>query len=476
MCATLCGTHVDTPGPDDRLSYLELGCGLGFGALLLAAANPAWCVTAIDINPAHIAMARRMAAESGITNATFIEADFATLAEDSVVMAGIPQAHVVSLHGVWSWVAPAVQAGIIRLLKARVMAGGLVHVSYNSLPAWQSVIGLQRLVREAGRRLPARSDKRAAHGLALAERLITAGAPNLRSSPLVGAMMQALATKQVKYLAHELMNGNWAPCFHADVAEAMAEARLDWVGSATIVENFPELILDEAQRDIQAGHEEPLMRELVKDLCLERGLRSDIFVRGNSHITPAARDATLGQLTVGLLVSPDKFCYEVSMPVGQVSMHHAFYGRAVEALASGPKRISELLDLPGQSSRSRNSAELIGMLVGSGQACLVVRPGVCVGEEAQRFNATGARQFVDVAQLGKSLGVASNTLGGGLSCSELEMFLLQRMQAVGGWIDPAPWVTELAPDLPPDDANRLRQVMKDLLEERLPAWRLAGLA
>ena len=48
------------------LSYLELGCGHGFGALALAVCNPSWQVTGVDFNPTHIAAARAFAAENGL--------------------------------------------------------------------------------------------------------------------------------------------------------------------------------------------------------------------------------------------------------------------------------------------------------------------------------------------------------------------------------------------------------------------------
>ena len=70
------------------MSYLELGCGQGFGALILAASNPHWTVTAIDFNPAHIAAARAWAAQAGIDNVSFLEADLSTLAEDRSLRAG----------------------------------------------------------------------------------------------------------------------------------------------------------------------------------------------------------------------------------------------------------------------------------------------------------------------------------------------------------------------------------------------------
>ena len=147
-----------------RCSYLELGCGHGFGAMLLAASNPAWRVTAVDYNPAHIAAAREWAAEAGLTNIAFIEADLATLGGCAAARP-IPEADFVSLHGVWSWVPPAVQAGIVRLLRDKVRPGGAVHVSYNAMPAWGSALGMAaRCCGRSGGSGPARSDRQAEDG------------------------------------------------------------------------------------------------------------------------------------------------------------------------------------------------------------------------------------------------------------------------------------------------------------------------
>ena len=90
----------------DEFRYLELGCGQGFGALALAAGNPGWRATGVDFNPAHIAAARALAAEAELENVAFLEADLATLAVDEAVHA-VPEADMVSLHGVWSWVSDA---------------------------------------------------------------------------------------------------------------------------------------------------------------------------------------------------------------------------------------------------------------------------------------------------------------------------------------------------------------------------------
>ena len=91
LACLLGGVASPMPGPDDPVSYLELGCGQGFGALILAASNPHWTVTAIDFNPAHVAAARAWAAQAGLDNIRFLEADLATLAEDAVVRRRCPR-------------------------------------------------------------------------------------------------------------------------------------------------------------------------------------------------------------------------------------------------------------------------------------------------------------------------------------------------------------------------------------------------
>ena len=197
-------------GPGTPLSYLELGCGHGFGALALAACNPCWRVTGIDFNPAHIAAARALAAEAGITNAQFLEADLATLMDDPRVRE-IPEADVATMHGLWSWVTDPVRAGIVRLLGAKVRPGGVVQVSYNALPAWQGALGMQRLLRESGERVAARSDRQAEAGLEIVSALADAKAHHLHGLPFVESLLEHARHCQIAYLAHEYMNKAWRP-------------------------------------------------------------------------------------------------------------------------------------------------------------------------------------------------------------------------------------------------------------------------
>jgi SAM-dependent methyltransferase len=468
------GIDIDPPWQAERLHYLELGAGRGLNAMVLAAANPHWQVTAVDFMPSAIADARRWAARAGLDNITFIEADLATLAGSAAAEA-IPAADVASLHGVWSWVPAPVQAGIVRLLDAKVRAGGMVHISYNVLPALQGVIGMQRLMRDAGRRLAGRTDRQVAAGREVVEALVKADARQLTREPMVAEMMKTMERVSVEYLAHEFMNAAWTPCFHADVAAALEAARLTFVGSVRLAENFDELILTEAQRAVLNRFDDPAMRELIKDTCIDRTLRHDVFVRGAARLAPAARDAMLAEVWLASTVRPQDFTYEVTLPAGRATLGQGFYEPVVDALAEGPRRVGELLALPQARAHDANPAELIAMLVGTQRAALVGRPQAGPDPRIRRFNATTARRLVQLSALDRPVAMASTRLGAGVICQAVELFLVDRIAASGGPVDPGIWAAELGPGLDGDEHDRLRALLGRVIDERAAIWRNLGL-
>jgi SAM-dependent methyltransferase len=469
LACLLGGVDGRLPGGVEHAHYLELGCGHGVGAMLVAASNPSWQVTAIDYNPAHIAAARSLAHDAQLANIAFIEADLAAFA-DSPQGHTLRAADVVSLHGVWSWVAPHVRAGILRLLSQTVAPGGLVHVSYNALPAWQGALGFQRLVREAGRRAGTRSDRQVTAGLQTARDLFGAQAAHLRDGGLVGKLVDGLGESPLGYLAHEYMNEHWAPCFHADVVEAFAGAKLDWAGSANLLEAFPDLTMTTGQRAVLERFDDPAMRELVKDSCLPRQLRHDVFVRGARRLSDAARDAALSDVVLTLTVSASGFDYEMDVPAGRAQLGPAFRPM-VAALEQGPARIGTLLT--SQEGHS-NPAELAGVLVGTNQAIPVIRVGAEPDAAATRLNFAMAQRVRSVVGGEVAAGLASVALGAALPATRLDQFVYARMVAGETIADLDRWVEALSGDVAEDKLGRLREVVAHTAEQRLGAMRRAG--
>jgi SAM-dependent methyltransferase len=453
------------------LSYLELGCGHGFGALALAASNPAWRVTGIDFNPAHIAAARELATESGIDNAYFIEADLATLASDPL-SDEIPPADVATMHGLWSWVADPVRAGIVALLDSKVRPGGVVQLSYNALPGWQGAIGMQRLLREAGQRLASRSDRQAAAGIEIIRALVDANVPYLRDNSFVRSLLDHADRAQSAYLAHEYMNEFWRPCFHTDVAAAMAGAKLQWVASSQLIENFSLLMLSDEVREIANRFDDPLMWELIKDTCVSRSLRQDVFVRGARPLSPAERDARLSDMVLALLCSPEDFTFEIEVPIGEANLDRDFFSQIVEALGNGPRSVRDLLALP-QLKRRGSPGEIVGMLVGTRQAMRILAPATEPNASVRRFNEAAARRFVKADNLSNSVALATSGIGAPLACPMLDLFVAAQIQT-GAAADPAGWADAFGTAHPEEERRRLCEFIERLLVQRVPVWRQFG--
>lgn len=472
LAARLMGVACDMPAPDDPVHVLELGCGLGFTALILAASNPSWRVTGIDFNPAHVAMARALARQAGIGNAQFLEGDFTSFAGSRTAEA-MPEADFATVHGVWSWVRQPVREGIVRLLRAKVRAGGAVHVSYNALPGWQGAIGMQRLVRAAGLLRQERSDRQARAGLALVRELHAAGARHLAGNPTPEALLKLIPNLSDTYLAHEYMNAAWEPCFHADVAAALSEAKLEWVASASLLENLPALILSAGQRAIHDRIDDPLLRELVKDVCISRTLRHDVFVRGATRLAGAQRLAALHEITLMPTIPASEFSYEIETEMGKATLDRECYGPISAALAEAPRTIGELVSLPALAKRHDDAAEIAAVLVGSGQAMVLISPDAPPSPAARKLNAMLAEGFGGLAHSNVTLGLASPRLGAGLPANGLDLFAFARLAAGEDAGAAEQWTALLGGDLEEGQREKLRAYLA-ARAAWAPMFRMAG--
>jgi SAM-dependent methyltransferase len=469
----LLGIACDLPAGDEEVHYMELGCGLGLGAMVLAASNPSWRITAVDFNPAHIAQARAIARDAGLRNIAFVEADLATLAEQEEGRR-LPQADFVSMHGVWSWVAQPVRDGIIRLLRDKVRSGGVVHVSYNALPGWQGALGMQRVLLGAGDAAGGSSERRAAAGVEVLRELMAAEAVHVASPFIARRMMERMPTLPAAYLTHEFMNRHWSPCFHADVMDMFAGAKLDWVGSASLTENYANLMLTEPQRAIYAKAEEPQLRELIKDLCLPRPLRHDVFVRGVQRIAADTRDAALRDLVLALTTPVDDLVFEVEVASGTASLSPEYYGPILSSLAGGPRSVRELMSLPGIDTKSNDPRELVGVLVGIGHALPMLRDGLGSDSVAQRFNRIVARWLARPEHFMKSFALASVAAGGGVPATAFDLFVNDRLQAGEDLGHLEQWLAMLRAGVADDERKALVDILTRAVTTRAPLMRLAG--
>jgi SAM-dependent methyltransferase len=468
---------VDASTP---LCIAEVGCGTGYTALMLAAGNPHWQVWGLDYNPAHIAEARSLAQAAGLANVHFLEADVSDLAQpDSALLASLPAFDLVTAHGFWTWVADDVRHGLLALLQHRLKAGGLALVSYNALPGSAAALGLSRVVQQAlGAGASTEDGLAAARGSVQA--LVAAQANHLPDSAWRRMLTGEAPSARAGYLLHEFSTSHWRPCFQADVAAAMSQARCDYVGSASLDENFPHLSLSPAQRVLWDEAPDSRARELVFDLCVPRPFRRDVYVRGLRRVP---RDAAVDALSF-VLADVTKREVKLQTQLGEASLPGTMIDAVRRALATGPRRIAELRQLPGCTEVS--PAELAAVLAGSGCALPMWRmPGS--GRDwdeavaaARRLNAVTSARMAPHGMGTGQFGLATPVLGGGLRVSALELAVAHRLAGLpqGESPEPAAVAEALLPagERPSADVlSGLIAAVRQLLVQRASVWTRLGI-
>jgi len=291
--------------------------------------------------------------------------------------------------------------------------------------------------------------------------------------PFVESLLQHVRHSQIGYLAHEYMTEAWRPCFHADVAAAMSEAKLDWVASANLLENFSQLMLSEEIRAIRDRFDDPVIRELIKDMCLTRGLRQDVFVRGARRIAPVARDAALEEVVLGLLRPKTEFVWKIELPSGEATLESGFFGPIINALGLGPLSVRDLLRLP-ELPRHDNPSEVVGMLVGTGQAIPMLAPPSPPDPRVRRFNQLAAAAFAQPENLNTGMALGTSGTGSPVPCTMLDLFVAARLEDDQEVRNTACWAETLGKEHSEDERGRLRAFIDRLVVERAPIWRMLG--
>lgn len=410
---------VSAPPPDRPYTFLELGCGFGVTTAALAAANPHATFYANDFNPAHVVQARRLAAEAGIENVTFLEQSFAELRETD-----LPEFDYIVLHGVLSWVSAENVAHIVEVIRRRLKPGGLAYVSYNTLPGWSAVAPLQRLLENVSRQLSGSVLDRLAQSVVLVEQLKSAEARYFALNPFAAQWVDDFRQSDPQYLAHEYLNEHWTPFYAADVHDRMTQAKLTFIASAEQLENFRDESMTPAMRrllnDIPAG----ALRETAHDFAVNRMFRRDVFARGVVAIDVAEQRRILAATRFALTRARARCEVEARVPNATVRLDDPVFPALLDVMAAGPQTLDALCAHPALAPMGRDEVVRAMMTLVSVTYATVALP--VEGEAARRartdrFNAVAVRRMLD----GKPpRALASPVLGNGVPIDPIDCFCL----------------------------------------------------
>lgn len=409
-----CLMHGVEPVPFHKpLSYLELGCGHAFTSTLLAAANPHSRFWAVDFMPVHIAGAKRLADAARLNNLELLENSFAEL----ISGAGpeLPQFDIITLYGVYAWVSRENREHILGLVRKHLKPGGVLYVNYNAMPGWSTVLPMQHLLLNHVNQATGPLNTRIAEALQLAQEMRAAQAgyfvSNAGSSPLTSALEIAIGSDP-NYVAHEYLNRDWQPLYHADVARDFSSVKLDYAGTACLVASLQPEKLPEAQRKILEATADPVLQQTLLDYFFNTQFRQDIYIRGIRRLNKVELVDRMKELALAL--SPKHVKSAASALKQAPEQHQKIMLKMLESLQDGPQTLYALMKKIDLGSTKELFAIAASLMICAEISPCHPEPAAVDPEPARRLNAVIAKES---EANDKYQALASPLLGNGVAAS-----------------------------------------------------------
>jgi trans-aconitate methyltransferase len=267
--AALFGLPASAP---EQARILELGCASGGNIMPLAVRFPQARFLGVDLSARQIADGRRRIAALGLTNIELRCDDIGKFA------AGPASFDYVICHGVYSWVRPAVQDAIFRIVSAALADGGVAAVSYNVLPGWHLKSPLRdMLLAHAGTDgTPRERVQRAREMLGWLE--------TATGTDAYGALLREeakrLARMPASYILGEFLAKHNAPVAFDEFADRAARHGLSFLCEADLDAGAMASIPAETRRHVAAmTNKDPIRAGRSLDLFSGRPFRRSLLVK-----------------------------------------------------------------------------------------------------------------------------------------------------------------------------------------------------
>lgn len=413
----------------------ELGFGQGMSTNIHAACSGTeWWGT--DFNPAQAAFAREVAAASR-ADVRLYDESFA----EFCARGDLPEFDYVGLHGIWSWISDENRTVLVDFLRRKLKVGGVLYISYNTMPGWAAMVPLRHLLTEhaevmaaPGRGTVARIDA----ALEFAERLLATNPLAVRAQPQIAERIKLLKGQNRHYLAHEYFNRDWEPMPIAEMGRWLGDAKLSYACSAHYADHVEEVNLLPEQQAFLGEIPDPMFRETTRDFMVNQQFRRDYWVKGARRLTPLEQEESLRSLRFILVEERAGVSLKTKGALGEATLQEQVYGPILDRFAEHlPLTIGELEQrLRLQNVPLRTLVQTILVLANNGVLHAVQEDAACeaAGPTTSRLN-----QFVlEKARGSGELGyLGSPVSGGAIAVSRVQqLFLLARGQ---GRSKPAEW-------------------------------------
>ena len=413
-------------------SACELGFGQGLSANIHAAASVcSWSGT--DFNPAQAGFARELASASG-SGAQLFDESFAEFSSRD-----LPEFDYIGLHGIWSWISDENRAVIVDFIRRKLKVGGVLYISYNTLPGWGAFAPMRHLMTEhaevigsAGRGIVSRIND----AIDFTDRLLATNPLYARANPQIAERINKLKEHNRHYLAHEYFNRDWHPMHFADMAQWLEPAKVQFACSAHTTEHLDAINLSPDQQKFIADIPDLMFRQTVRDFMVNQQFRKDYWVKGARRLSAFEQRTLLEDTRVVLTTPRADVPMKITTTLGEATLSEAVYTPILDALASHDSKTLRELQTPEINLGRLVEASLV--LMGAGHLALAqdaatIKKVTPATTALNRHLCSKAQGSADIAFL------ASPVTGGGVPVGRFEQLFLREMAQ--GKKDPQQWAS-----------------------------------
>lgn len=423
------------------LVYPEMGtaCELGFGQGLstnihAVASMTEWHGT--DFNPSQASFAQELALATASGPQLYDEA-FAEFA----CRPDLPDFDYIGLHGIWSWISDENRQVIVEFIRKKLKVGGVLYISYNTLPGWAAFAPMRHLMREhaeilgsEGRGIVNRIDG----AIDFAEKLLETNPRYLAANPLVGERLTQMKDSNRHYLAHEYFNRDWHPMHFATMANWLEGAKVQYACSAHYLDHVDAVNLTPEQRGFLEEIPDPMFRESVRAFMVNQQFRRDYWVKGGRRISALEQAEGLRALRVVLSRHRPDVSLKVAGSLGEAEMSNEIYDPILNCLSDHqPKSLGQITRAIAEHGLVFSQVvEAVMILAGANH--LVLAQDERVVAKAKKNTEKLNTQLLDRARGSSDVAyLASPVSGGGYAVGRFQqLFLLAIAQ---GTAHPAEW-------------------------------------
>nr|WP_295109536.1 class I SAM-dependent methyltransferase [uncultured Caulobacter sp.] len=414
----------------------ELGFGQGLSVSIHAAAQPGINWYGTDFNPSQAAFASEMVRLSGAEAKLYDEA-FA----DFCARPDLPDFDFIGLHGIWTWISDANRAVLVDFIRRKLRPGGVLYISYNTLPGWSGSAPIRHLMKRhadvmgaPGQGIIGQTDA----ALNFIDQFVALDPLYSKTNPAAVERLKQVRNQDRKYLAHEYMNRDWHPMYFADLENWLSDAKVGFAGSAHSLDNLQEVNLTPQQAEFIRNIPDVSLRETIRDYCVNQQFRRDYWIRGVRNLVGHEQVAALREERIVLTSAREDLPTKVRGVLGEASLIDTIYGPIFELLLDHKPHTIEEIEAH-VALRGVNFAQLMSALtiLFGLNALSPAAPGQDISKAKTRtnaFNKAIARRSLAAGDIGV---LASPVTGGGISASRFQQLFWLSKQSGGK--TPADW-------------------------------------